>query len=136
MHAVDFVNCANGISTINNGAPLLPGACRARQDRHQLRRRQHLKNLGFLSWPDRDRYRRKPGLTGVYYDVAYSRNYDAPAKTTGNGLGAGPCTPFAAPTGTTSEYEEGIDIDQTKVNGGAPGAALTDGGSPPSTPRG
>ncbi len=32
------------------------------------------------------------------------------------------------PTGTTTEYEEGIDIDQTKVNGGAPGAALTDGG--------
>ena len=51
-----------------------------------------------------------------------------PAKTTGNGLGAGPCTPFAAPTGTTTEYEEGIDIDQTKLNGGAPGASLTDGG--------
>jgi hypothetical protein len=31
------------------------------------------------------------------------------------------------PTGYTTEYEEGIDIDQTKVNGGAPGAALTDG---------
>ncbi|MFZ0587152.1 MAG: nucleotide pyrophosphatase, partial [Candidatus Sulfotelmatobacter sp.] len=55
-----------------------------------------------------------PAYTGIYYDVAYSRNYDAPAKTTGNGLGAGPCTPFATPTGTTSEYEEGIDIDQTK----------------------
>ena len=54
--------------------------------------------------------------------------YDAPAKTTGNGLAAGPCTPGAAPTGTTSEYEEGIDIDQTKLNGGAPGASLTDGG--------
>ena len=36
--------------------------------------------------------------------------------------------PYAAPTGTTTEYEEGIDIDQTKVNGGAPGASLTDGG--------
>jgi hypothetical protein len=69
-----------------------------------------------------------PALTGVYYDVAYSRNLDAPAKTTGNGVAAGPCTPGAAPTGTTTEYEEGIDIDQTKVNGGAPGAALTDGG--------
>ena len=33
-----------------------------------------------------------------------------------------------APTGTTTEYEEGIDIDQTKLNGGAPGASLTDGG--------
>jgi Type I phosphodiesterase / nucleotide pyrophosphatase len=69
-----------------------------------------------------------PALTGVYYDVAYSRNYDAPAKTTGNGVAAGPCTPNTTPTGTRTEYEEGIDIDQTKVNGGAPGAALTDGG--------
>jgi len=48
--------------------------------------------------------------------------------TTGNGLAGGPCTAGAAPTGTTTEYEEGIDIDQTKVNGGAPGAGLTDGG--------
>ena len=31
-------------------------------------------------------------------------------------------------TGTTTEYEEGIDIDKTKLNGGAPGASLTDGG--------
>ena len=33
------------------------------------------------------------------------------------------------PTGYTTEYEEGIDIDQTKVNGGnpTPGASLTDG---------
>ena len=54
-----------------------------------------------------------PALTGIYYDVAYARNLDAPAKTTGNGLAAGPCTP-SEPTGTTMEYEEGIDIDQTK----------------------
>ena len=69
-----------------------------------------------------------PALTGVYYDVAYSRNYNAPAKTTGNGLGAGPCVPYGPPTGTTTEYEEGIDINQHKLNGGAPGASLTDGG--------
>ena len=47
---------------------------------------------------------------------------------TGNGNGPGPCTAGTAPTGFTTEYEEGIDIDKTKVNGGAPGAALTDGG--------
>src|SRR6202030_771406 len=33
-----------------------------------------------------------------------------------------------APTGTTTEYEEGIDLDKTKLNGGAPGASLIDGG--------
>ena len=42
--------------------------------------------------------------------------------------GPAPALANTPPTGTTTEYEEGIDIDQTKVNGGAPGAALTDGG--------
>jgi hypothetical protein len=69
-----------------------------------------------------------PRTMGIYYDVAYDRSLDAPAKTTGNGVAAGPCTPGAAPTGTRTEYEEGIDLDQTKLNGGAPGASLTDGG--------
>ena len=69
-----------------------------------------------------------PRTTGVYYDVAYDRSLDAPATTTGNGVAAGPCNAGAAPTGTTTEYEEGIDLDQTKLNGGAPGAALTEGG--------
>ena len=69
-----------------------------------------------------------PRTMGVYYDVAYDRSLDGPAVTTGNGNPAAPCTPGAAPTGYTTEYEEGIDIDQTLLNGGAPGASLTDGG--------
>ena len=48
--------------------------------------------------------------------------------TTGTGLAAGPCTPFTTPTGTTTDYDQGIDYDDTKLNGGAPGAALTEGG--------
>jgi hypothetical protein len=43
-------------------------------------------------------------------------------------VAAGPCTPSAAPTGTRTEYEEGIDLDQSKLNAGAPGADLTNGG--------
>ena len=31
-----------------------------------------------------------PALTGIYYDVAYSRNYNAPAQTTGNSLDTHP----------------------------------------------
>ncbi len=68
-----------------------------------------------------------PRTTGIYYDVAYDRSLDAPAETTGTGLAAGPCKPFAAPTGTTTDYDQGIDFDDTKLNGGAPGAALTEG---------
>ena len=64
---------------------------------------------------------------GVYYDVAYDRSLDGPATTTGNGNPAAPCDPKAALTGYTTEYEEGLDIDQTMLNGGAPGGS-TDGG--------
>jgi hypothetical protein len=67
-----------------------------------------------------------PRLLGVFYDVAYDRVYAPPAKSTGNGVFAGTCT-AGVPNGTTTEYEEGVDIDQTMVNGGLPGATLTDG---------
>jgi Type I phosphodiesterase / nucleotide pyrophosphatase len=63
---------------------------------------------------------------GIFYDVAYDRSLDPPAATTGNGVLGGICTAGAAPIGTRTEYEEGISIDQTQINGGAPGGA--DGG--------
>jgi Type I phosphodiesterase / nucleotide pyrophosphatase len=128
MHAVDFLNCSKGLSTVNNGASYCP----------------HLASLGatgvnYVAASTSKPSDSFPGLMsivtgatprsmGVYYDVAYDRSLDAPAKTTGNGVAAGPCTPNSAPTGTTTEYEEGIDLDQSKLNGGAPGAGLTDGG--------
>src|ERR1700728_4777061 len=128
MHAVDLQNCVNGISTVNNGAPYCPALAALGKTGINYVAASTSKPSdsfpGLISIVTGG----SPALTGIYYDVAYARNLDAPARTTGNGLAAGPCTPGAAPTGTTSEYEEGIDIDQTKVNGGAPGAALTDGG--------
>lgn len=128
MHAVDFTNCANGLATVNNGAPYCPAiAALARTGLNYVAANTSKPSDSFPGLTAIITGG-SPAFTGVYYDVAYSRNFDAPAKTTGNGLAAGPCTPGAAPTGTTTEYEEGIDIDQTKLNGGAPGAALIDGG--------
>jgi hypothetical protein len=135
MHAVDFENCVKGVSTINHGEPYCPALAALSKT-----------GVNYLAASTSKPSDSFPGLTaivtggssaltGVYYDVAYSRNFDAPAKTTGNGVAAGPCTPYATPTGTRTEYEEGIDIDQTKVNGGAPGAALTDGGLASIDPR-
>jgi hypothetical protein len=128
MHAVDFKNCVNGINTANNGDPYCPALAALGKTGINYVAASTSKPSdsfpGLISIVTGG----SPALTGIYYDVAYSRNYDAPAQTTGNGLAAGPCTPYAAPTGTTTEYEEGIDIDQTKLNGGAPGASLTDGG--------
>ena len=67
-----------------------------------------------------------PRTTGIYYDVAYDRVLAPPTNTTGNGLVGGPCTPGTA-NGTQTEYEEGVDIDQTQLNGGGPYGPL-DGG--------
>ncbi|MDB6084905.1 MAG: type phosphodiesterase/nucleotide pyrophosphatase [Gammaproteobacteria bacterium] len=60
-----------------------------------------------------------PKLVGAYYDVAYDRVLAPPAADTGNGVLRGTCIAGQV-NGTRTEYEEGIDIDQTKLNGGGP----------------
>ena len=67
-----------------------------------------------------------PKLVGAYYDVAYDRVLAPPSVDTGNGVLHGSCTAGEA-NGTRTEYEEGIDHDQTLLNGGGPYGA-TDGG--------
>ena len=131
MHAVDFLNCANGIAGVNNGAPYCPNLAALAQT--------GVNYVAASTSKPSDSYPGlaaiitggSPAFTGVYYDVAYSRNYDGPAIAAGTGLGSGynppgPCP--AAVTGFTTEYDEGIDINYTQLNGGAPGASLTDGG--------
>jgi hypothetical protein len=67
-----------------------------------------------------------PKTVGAFYDVAYDRVLAPPKTTTGNGLAGGTCTQGVI-NGTQTEYEEGVEIDQTKVNGGGP-YSLIDGG--------
>jgi hypothetical protein len=128
MHAVDFYNCVHGIAGINSGDPYCPNMAALGQT--------GINYVATASSMPSDSF---PGLaalvtggspktTGLYYDVAYDRSLDPPAATTGTGLAGGTCTPYAAPTGTTTDYDQGIEIDDTMLNGGAPGAALTDGG--------
>jgi len=133
MHAVDFLNCANGIPTVNSGKPYCPAIAALGQ--HGINYVAASTSKPSDSFPGLTAIVTggSPALTGVYYDVAYSRNYDGPAQAAGTGLGSGynipgPCTPGQAPTGFTTEYDEGIDINYTLLNGGAPGASLTDGG--------
>ena len=128
MHAVDLANCANGIGTVNNGEPYCPAMAALAKIGVNYVAASTSKPSDSFPGLTAIVTGGSPALTGVYYDVAYSRNFDGPAVKTGNGNGPGPCTAGAAPTGFTTEYEEGIDIDQSKVNGGAPGASLTDGG--------
>ncbi len=127
MHAVDFANCVNGTPSVNNGIPYCPAL--AKLSRNGVSYVAASTSKPSDSFPGLTAIVTggSPKLTGVYYDVAYSRALNAPKNTTGNGVAGGPCTPYQQPTGTTTEYEEGIDIDKTKLNGGAPGASLTDG---------
>jgi hypothetical protein len=67
-----------------------------------------------------------PRTTGIYYDVAYDRVLAPPTITTGNGLEGGPCAAGVV-NGTQTEYEEGVDLDQSKLNGGGPYGPI-DGG--------
>ena len=128
MHAVDFKNCAEGIAGANGGKPYCPNLAALGTT-----------GVNYVAASTSKPSDSFPGLMtivsgatprtlGVYYDVAYDRSLDGPQVQTGNGNGPGPCTAGAAPTGFTTEYEEGLDLDQTKLNGGAPGASLTDGG--------
>ena len=128
MHAVDFQNCVHGVAGVNNDAPYCP----------------NLASLGatgvnYVAANTSKPSDSFPGLMnivtgatprtmGVYYDVAYDRSLDGPKVATWYGNGPGNCAAGQTPTGFTTEYEEAIDLDYTKLNGGAPGAGLTDGG--------
>jgi hypothetical protein len=133
MHALDFLNCTQGLSGVNSGQPYCP---------HLAQLAQHGVNyLAATTSKPSDSF---PGLmaivsggsprtVGAFYDVAYDRSLDGPALATGNGNAPSGCTAGTQPTGYTTEFDEGIDIDQSKLNGGAP--AGTDGGIQSIDPR-
>lgn len=127
MHAVDFYNCANGVAGVNNGSPYCPNLAALAQT-----------GVNYVAAVSSRPSDSAPGLTalvsggspkstGIYYDVAYDRSLAPPAITTGTGLAGGTCTAGTL-SGTTTDFDQGIDLDDTKLNGGAPGAALTEGG--------
>ncbi|MGB7437301.1 MAG: alkaline phosphatase family protein [Candidatus Acidiferrum sp.] len=128
MHAVDFYNCAHGIAGVNNGDPYCPNLAALGQ--------KGINYVGTISSRPSDSF---PGIaalvtggtpksTGIYYDVAYDRSLDPPQITTGTGLAGGSCEPYGLPSGTTTDYDQGIEFDDTALNGGAPGAPITEGG--------
>ena len=68
-----------------------------------------------------------PRTVGAFYDVAYDRVLAPPKTATGNGLPGGSCN-LNVINGTQTEYEEGNEIDQSKLNGGFAGYSTIDGG--------
>lgn len=117
MHALDFINCSEGLTDVNGGASYCPHLAALK-----------VNGINYLDTSTSKPSDSFPGLmaivtggsprtVGAFYDVAYDRSLAPPAKTTGNGLAAGTCTPGVF-NGTTTEYEEGIDINQNLLNGG------------------
>jgi hypothetical protein len=127
MHAVDYVNCSRGIAGVNSGEPYCPNLAALGTTGINYTAASTSKPSDSFPGLMTLMTGATPRTMGVYYDVAYDRTLDAPAVTTGNGLAAGTCA-SGVTTGSTTEFDEGIDLDQTKLNGGAPGAGLTDGG--------
>ena len=127
MHAVDFKNCVHGVAGVNNGEPYCPNLAKLNKTGVSYVNASTSKTSDSFPGLMTIVTGATPRTMGVYYDVAYDRSLDGPAVATWYGNGPGTCTPGAAPTGFTTEYEEAIDIDYTKLNGGAPGASLTDG---------
>jgi len=127
MHAVDFYNCAHGIVGANEAKPYCPNL--------SALSRTALNYVNVTSSKPSDSF---PGLSalitggsprthGIYYDIAYDRTLAPPTDTTGSGLAGGTCTPNVFP-GTTTDNDQGIDYNDQLLNGGAPGAGLTEGG--------
>jgi type I phosphodiesterase/nucleotide pyrophosphatase len=114
FHALDYLNCSNGISTINGGQPYCP-----------LLAALGTSGINYLQTSTSTPSDSFPGLTalvtggsprttGVNYDVAYDRALNPPSFETGNGLLAAPCSP-GTPSGTSTEYDEGININDPNV---------------------
>src|SRR6202167_2639891 len=123
MHAVDFYNCSRGIAGANSGEPYCPNLAALGKT-----------GINYVATSSSKPSDSAPGLmalvtggtprtTGIYYDVAFDRSLDGPQITTGTGLAAAPCTPNAAPIGTTTDNDQGIDLDDTQLYGGAEGTA-------------
>jgi hypothetical protein len=128
MHAVDFYNCAHGIADINGGQPYCPNLATLSQTGINYVNAESSKPSDSFPGMAALASGGTPKSTGQYYDVAYDRTLDPPAKKTGTGLAAGKCEPYTTATGSTTDFDQGIDLNDTLLNGGAPGASLTDGG--------
>ncbi|HTC67703.1 MAG TPA: alkaline phosphatase family protein [Candidatus Acidoferrum sp.] len=120
MHAVDFLNCSKGLAGVNNGQPYCPNLAELGET-----------GVDYLDTSTSKPSDSFPGLTaivsggsprteGIFYDVAYDRSLNPPKVKTGNMLSGGPCAVGGTPIGTRTEYEEGVEYDQTFLNGIGP----------------
>jgi predicted AlkP superfamily pyrophosphatase or phosphodiesterase len=116
IHAVDYLNCSQGVAGVNGGQPYCPNLAKLGAtavnylDTSTSRPSDSFPGLMAIMTGG------TPRTMGVFYDDAYDRVLAPPLKTTGNGLKGGPCAVNRA-NGSSTEYDEGIDINQNFLNG-------------------
>ena len=116
FHAVDFLNCSQGVDGVNNGEAYCPNLAKLAAtavnylDTSTSRPSDSFPGLMALMTGG------TPRTYGAFYDVAYDRVLAPPTITTGNGLAGGSCN-VDTPNGTSTEYDEGIDRNQGFLNG-------------------
>ena len=117
MHAVDFANCAKGVSPIDGGTPYCPHMAALAQ--RGVTYQQAITSRPSDSFPGLTAIVTggSPRSTGAFYDVSYDRSLSPPAKTTPYGIvgGADLCPRVV---GTQVGLDEEIDIDLTKIDAG------------------
>ena len=119
MHAVDFANCV-----ASNTCPHLAALGRTGVNYTRTTTSRPSDSFpGLMALVSGG----TPRTVGAYYDVAYDRVLAPPKVATGNGLPGGTCNVNQI-NGTQTEYEEGNEFDQSKLNGGFSGYSTIDGG--------
>lgn len=117
MHALDFANCAKGVSSTNGGSPYCP---------HLAQLSKH--GVNYLSASTSRPSDSFPGLTaivtgatprstGAFYDVSYDRSFSPPTQTTPYGIPGGP-TLCPSVVGTQVGLDEEIDINLNSITAG------------------
>jgi len=119
MHAVDYENCA-----ASNTCPHLAALGRTGVNYTRTTTSRPSDSFpGLMALVTGG----SPRTVGAFYDVAYDRVLAPPKIATGNGLPGGGCNVNQI-NGTQTEYEEGNEFDQSKLNGGFAGYSTIDGG--------
>ncbi len=114
MHALDFANCVSGV---NGGQPYCPNLAALAQT--GLTYTQASTSKPSDSFPGLISLitGASPKTTGTFYDVSYDRALSPPKLTTPYGI-AGGANLCPSVVGTQIGFDEEIDYDYTKLNGG------------------
>ena len=105
MHGLDFANCSKGISGINGGQPYCPNLAQLAQNGVNYVQASSSKPSDSFPGLLAQLTGGSPRSTGVFYDVSYDRALSPPDACPGT-------------IGTAVAYDESIDLDTSKLDGG------------------